>query len=460
MDLLVLAFYLSVLSYYLGVLIYVLPIPFYGLKRWAPQLMIDGVFSAILVFSYNTIKWVMKYIGGLLGVDWSSYYTWLAGEINIVLGSIITLKVIGTGLSSIGLNFLANSLISPLISSLTYLLIFLVTVSTLITVLTTLSDTLLALGIALHAVPFRLTRSSGATIISLIIVFSIGTPLMPQFIDSISVNTSLAHKLGYGYLLAKITVYDYTGDPIPYYLYEVYSENKTLLARYLADANGVVNATSIYKGIPFARHYISVKLAGYEYWQELDPGTYSNVSTTHVVIKLVLKDIIVLRPLRFTTLFNIDNYTVTYKDETLLNIHVNTRHRGYMIVVGLANDQLFVYSGDAVIAPSETYSYTWGYVDFKAHNYSLGPGQYRLTIVISGDSEEKPFFEEKYYARDTLGLLANEAASLVYPISLLIFRLFIAPIIYLSILFSAALALSRILGGSSPKIARVLVSGV
>ncbi len=459
MDLLVLAFYLSVLTYYIGVLIYMLPIPFYGVKKWAPQLMVDGVFSATLVFSYNILKWLIDYMGGVIGVDWNHYYAWLAAEINIVLGSIITLKMIGVGLSSVGLNFLANSLISPLISSLTYLLIFLLTVTTLVSVVVTLSDSLLALGIVLHALPFRLTRSSGATLIALVVVFSIGTPLMPQFIDSISMNTGIANKLGYGYLLANIIVYDSTGKPIPYYLYEIYSLNKTLLARYLANENGVVNASTIDRGIPSTKHYVCVKLAGYEYWDVVDPSKYGGSSKPYVNASFNIKELFVLRPLRFAVLFN-GNLTIKYRsDKELLGI-IEANDATQVIVVGLRSDTIELFVDGYLLQPSNTYYYEWGLIDFKAYNYTIVPGKHNIYVVVYGNDSMEPVFDEVYYAKDTLGITVAEPSSLIYPVALLIYRLFIAPIIYLSILFSATLALSRLLGGSSPKIVKVLVSGI
>ena len=49
------AFALSVLTYYLGVLIYAIPIPWYGIKRWAPLLIFDGLLAASLTLFFNDI---------------------------------------------------------------------------------------------------------------------------------------------------------------------------------------------------------------------------------------------------------------------------------------------------------------------------------------------------------------------------------------------------------------------
>ena len=56
--------------------------------------MVDGVFSAILVFSYSLIMWLIQYFSGILGSDWNRYNEWLLKEINIIIGVILLFKAI------------------------------------------------------------------------------------------------------------------------------------------------------------------------------------------------------------------------------------------------------------------------------------------------------------------------------------------------------------------------------
>ncbi|OYT39546.1 MAG: hypothetical protein B6U89_03950 [Desulfurococcales archaeon ex4484_58] len=458
MELLVIAFYLSVLTYYLGVLIQMLPIPFYGVKKWAPQLMVDSVFSAILVFSYSLIQWIIDYLGHILGVDWNAYYQWFFNEINFVISTILTLKFIGMGLSSIGLNFLANSLISPLISSLTYLLVFLITFSLFVSIIVTLSPTLIALGILLHALPFRLARSSGATILAVVIVFSIGAPLMPQFIELISSHTSLTNTINYGYVPAYITVYDLKGTPLPYYLYEIYDENNTLLARYLADEKGLVNASSLFKGVPYNRQSITISLAGYIYKTIYDPRNESISKIANITYKL--DNIVSVKTLRLLAFFNEEKAVYNEATENSVSLTIDSSQNTYVVLIGLKSDDLILHVDRVQVTPNERYEYEWGGVEFKAYKYYLKPGKHIIQASFIGSDRDKPYFKEIYYARDTLKININEPLSMIYPVAILIYRLFIAPTVYFSILFSSSLALSRLLGGSSSKIAHVLVSGV
>jgi hypothetical protein len=54
-ELLILASQLSILTYYLGVLLYVLPIPDYRVKKWAPILIRDGLWMAVLASAFTII---------------------------------------------------------------------------------------------------------------------------------------------------------------------------------------------------------------------------------------------------------------------------------------------------------------------------------------------------------------------------------------------------------------------
>ncbi|MET1160781.1 MAG: hypothetical protein ABWW65_07465 [Thermoprotei archaeon] len=452
MDLLVIAFYLSILTYYLGVLVYMLPIPFYGVKRWAPQLMVDGVFSAILVFSYTIILWVIRYLGGLLGADWSAYYQWFFQEINIVTGTILVLKLIGAGLSSSGLGFLANSLISPLISSLIYLLTFIVTFTIFVSMLVSLSSTLLMLGIILHAVPFRLARASGATLIALVIIFNIATPLLPQFVELVAGNIERTRLISYGYSLVDIKVYDKLDNPVPYYLYEAYSPNGTLLARYVADENGVVRASLIDKGLPSTSYIAVINIASYRF------SSLTEISEDTRNLTYKLDNFILIRPLRYVSIFDYSELRVISVNASSIELYIESQTTSQILITLLDGESSKLYLDGLFINPDETYEYEWGGIAFVSQVYRINPGSHDILITYSLEEETPiPEFDEVYYARDVLGISSDEPLSLVYPVSVLVFRLFVAPVMYVAILFSASMALSRLLGGSSPKIARLLV---
>lgn len=454
--LLTLAFYLSVLTYYIGTLIYMLPIPFYGLKKWAPQLMVDGVFSAIVVFSYSALLWLIDNFSTIIGADWSGFHVWFIEQFLTISGFIVTLKTIGAGLSSIGLNFLANSLISPMISTLTYLLIFLSTFYILVLSILNLAPVLLAIGSVLHSVPFRLTRGGGATLMSVVLVFSTCSPLMPHFVNVFS-NTTIHGRFKYGYLLAEVYVYDALGNPVPHYVYEIYSNEGELLARYSADSSGLVNASSIEKGIPSVEFKARVAMAGYFYETRVES---LNPLTTDKLVHNC-SNLFVPRPLRAIALFNYDSYTVYSYGSDYLSMSIGSTSSIEVVVVFLREDVVETYVDGVYRNPVETYEYTWRDVRFKAHRYQIPQGTHHIYISIQGSGTPQPSgVDEVYYARDTLGVSLSDISSLIQPVSTLIFRFFIAPVVFISILISTSLALSKLLGGSSGKIARIVVTGI
>jgi len=461
-DLLSIAFYLSVLTYYLGVLIYMLPIPIYGLKKWAPQLMVDGVFSAILVFSYSLIMWLIQYFSGILGSDWNRYNEWLLKEINIIIGVILLFKAIGIGLSSMGLGFLANSLLSPLISSLTYLLVFLLTVSTLVYALYLLSHTLVAVGLVLHSIPFRITRSSGAMLISIVIIFSIGAPLMPSFVDLISNNVvEQINENKYGVVYADIIVTDLVNNDISHSVVEFRGMDQNLLARYLADIAGYVDSSDIDKGIPSEKTYMSIDIVGYKYSFIITPEDLIEKKDNKLVLPIKLSNVISIKPLHYMIFMgfhgNISIVSITNSSGTIM---VSSSTEYVLLLILPIWDSGEIVLDNSSIEPNNVVEYKWGDVDFKAYKYIISLGNHTISYEVRGNYYSKPVIDEVYYTRDTLGISIDKPVYFINIVSSLIYRVFIGPIVYVSILFTASTALAKLLGGSSSKIARIVVTGV
>lgn len=454
MLLLMLAFYLSVLTYYIGVLIYSIPLPFYGLKKWAPQLMVDGVFSAILIFSYTVLLWLIDYLGNLIGADWGSFNNWFTNQLLTTAGLLVTLKTLGLGLSSVGLGFLANSFISPLISSLTYLLVFISTYYILSLAIASLAPILVSIGLVLHSIPFRLARGGGATLVAVAMVFSIGAPLTPLFVETM-VSDDLVSRFSYGYLLTDIYVYDSIGNPLPYYIYEIYTLDNVLLARYASDQYGYVNATSVEKGVPSSKHIARVSMAGYFYETIVSPSSLLRNVT------LVCSNAVSLRALRMISVFNMDSFSVISISSNYLFISTDSSADSTLVAIGLSSDAIVAYVDDSPQIPSKTYSYTWREVVFKAFEYVIPSGSHSVFIGIYGSDQPTPSdVDEIYYARDTLSVSTDNLELLVQPVSALTLRLFIAPVVYVSILVSISVGLAKLLGGSSVRVARVLVTGI
>ena len=452
------AFYLSILTYYLGVLIYMLPIPFYGLKKWAPTLMIDGVFSAILVFSYNTILWLIDYIGEVIGSDWEYYNNWLTNEVASLVSLMITLKAIGISLSSIGLQFLANGLISPLISSLTYVLLFILVYSSLVAIIDYLAPTLIALGILLHSIPFRLTRSSGATIISIVIVFTVASPLMPNFVDMFTTNMVGPGYYKYGVARALFYVLDAKNDSVSYMVLEIRDDKGELLARYIADRNGLINASSLDTGIPSKTFIANFTIAGYYYRGPIDPNNYTSIGNRIYNITITIPNLLQLKPLRLVAVYNTEiNPMASGNGYVIFETHSGEPE---IIVIALQSDDIYILVDSYQPQPSDTIYYTWGGIGFKAYIYELNGENHDIEVIVEGNDNPAPSIKTIRYIADTLRLGLNNPSGYIEPVVYYMYRLFIAPLVYVSILLSTSIALAKLLGGSSSKIAKIVVTGI
>ena len=160
------------LTYVIGALIYALPIPFRGLKDWGPTLMGDGIYVAFWTAFYSAIISFVNQISP----PWHSYLSWLYGT-TAELGNLYTVVYGVSGvLAEYHINYAPLSLASFFLSSAAAIFLYLLSFSLLIY---ENWELFIVLGIMLMAIPFRIGRSAGATLIAFAVVFYIGLPFFP-----------------------------------------------------------------------------------------------------------------------------------------------------------------------------------------------------------------------------------------------------------------------------------------
>ncbi len=457
-DVIVVAYYLSVLGYYLGVLIYMLPIPFYGLKKWAPQLMIDSIFSAILIFSYTAILYIIRYVSRIIGTDWNVFYLWSAKEIGAIAGTMASLRLIGSALVSMNLKFVSTSIISPLISSLTYLLIFFITLTTLLTALRIYAPTLIAIGLLLHSIPFRLSRSAGAMIISTVIIFSIAAPLMPVFIETITPSISQQIQYSLNLLSSRITIRDIIGRPVPYAVIKIYSRGGELLARYLTGPNGETYVGAD-KGIPNDTVYWNIVYGPYNYTVLMNASQYTWINETYCSVHISLPDVAIVSEYVFIKLPTGSSISVSYHNSSSLTMNITSYKESIFYIVYPSNNtvSITVESNTTLLT---TYSYKWHNITFIIKKYKL----YGNTCLSIGTSKwiymGPPDVTEYPFINHVVKEKISSPSMLIMPITRFIYAVFVGPMVYVAVLLSSSYALARLLGGAEPRIARLIVTGV
>ncbi len=462
-DLLVIAFYLSALTYYIGTLLYMIPLPFYGVKKWAPTLMVDGVFSAVLVFAYTILLWIIDFLGGLLGVNWAMFYAWIGLKLGIVM-TLITVLRIATSSSVLtgNIRIAAEGLVSPLLSSLTYVAITLITIMIIALVITSYGARLLALGILLHSIPFRLARAGGAMMISVVLVFSVGLPLMPSYVELISQPLTVPNTLvlEYGAAYVKVEVFDKIGNPIAYPVFSAYTIDQKLLARYQGGANGIVDTADPAKALPASRTYIGrIDIAGIYLEKTIDPSReYRLVNSSYYMFTITLNKTLSIAPLRLVYISSAELLDYSRNTNTLV-LHLSTNNDIVVHVITLAGDEVDILLDNTSLF-LQPVQYTWCNIDLVSYPINLSFGEHVLEITIALTAEDiEPLVDEVNYLTDTLNITLLQPFTLINPVSYIIFNLLIAPLSYIAILISSSYALARLLGGTMPSLIRALAGG-
>ncbi len=176
-----LAYGLSVLTYFLGVLMFSLPLPIRSIKKWGSLLVQDGLFSALLVLLFNFILSVIDYIRGLLGVDIDKYFNYMYMLEDRFMSFMLLVKIVSKALGLAGLSAL-SSVISPFAGVLTIAISSIALVIIISSIVIKKAGFFIALGIMLYALPFRIGRSAGASLIAFTVIGSIAFPLLPSWI--------------------------------------------------------------------------------------------------------------------------------------------------------------------------------------------------------------------------------------------------------------------------------------
>jgi|GEM_PF-6060107 len=184
-KLLVIAANLTVLTYYLGVLIYALPVPSRRVKKWAPLLIEDSIYAAIMILLFAVILYASDYIAAFSGTTLAEVANWIKSSMHkevftYVIGRLATIPLY---LLPVGGGIIASIAILPLM--LTFYGVITASASLLIPlyVIMKLKSILTALGLALYALPFRIGKNIGASLIAFIVIGNIVFHFLPAWMQ-------------------------------------------------------------------------------------------------------------------------------------------------------------------------------------------------------------------------------------------------------------------------------------
>ncbi len=448
---LTLSFYFAVLTYYLGCLIYALPIPSYGLKKWAPTLISDSLAALFITTLYTGILATIKWLIAFMGASWSSYIEWITLRIGIMIFVSFVIMNAGAMLSQmIGPG--ANALFSPLTSVTSYATLALSSIAITSIIIKTFYDKILALGILLYSLPFRVGRSIGAGLIALVVVFYTFLPLMPSFISSFTPAPSspvIRALQEHGLSHDDVKLIDSTGRPIPGALIEFYDLNGHFIASYVTNSSGYAEISLRHNGLPATRLRLKVFYCGLELpiSNRLITFKKSNRTVVHVVktknFYLISNYLgVIVEGAEVTAVKRINSLT------TRIDLRNDDLSQAYIVVLAHSDYQLsFKYYNASLIAVRNLDNTCFKAIVFNVS--SVKSSSLSITIV------EKPSGNVNVYRPRPYPEVVAEALS--YPdlteiIAYLIASWIILPVAYMSILLSITYGLAYVLSGIRPRI--------
>ncbi|BCU67165.1 hypothetical protein HS7_06020 [Sulfolobales archaeon HS-7] len=180
-------------TYVLGTLFLGLPLPISSLKRWGTRMIRDGIYIMVLVNIWVPMQELAMVIGSMLGASWSNFFSWCGTTVQNQLEILSIIEVIYSTIQALGLGTL-SALLSPLSTVSTILTISMTGIETLVVIgkiVYTLMGVFSAMGIMLIALPFRVGRVIGSSLLAFSIIFYAGLPYLPYFVQNVFGSVSI-----------------------------------------------------------------------------------------------------------------------------------------------------------------------------------------------------------------------------------------------------------------------------
>ncbi|MCE4615161.1 MAG: hypothetical protein F7B60_06510 [Desulfurococcales archaeon] len=465
-DFVEVAFYLSFLTYYLGVLIYALPFPIYSLKRWGPNLIKDSILTFTLLVSIDFIKTGIIELAKILGSSWEGFYAWTDTTLDFLGQQRLLLIAYYTAFKALKSLILYGDILGPVIRLVSYNMITISFMKISGYFFQSYWFALIAMGIMLIAMPFRLGRSAGAWLISLSIIFYIGLPLLPAFTQAftppmspISTHPNDLLNWGISYPIVRTSFYNAeppinTSFPVEFKVME--NGGRVLIARYLSDG-GYIDASLAEKGLPsnkeFYTYFIIDGISFPATPYPVDPSTDYSIKESRVTLDIVSPFI----------LWMDSNYAIIYR--SLLEVKISSisidekSSTGCMISIKYSGPSqayigLRIPDGiriDVISCENCNFSSNgkWEWLGLSGTSYRITSvnqaNTSNLIIRLEGKKTGTPNYDKLryYYVKDFLGVTTD---SIYFIISNVFFQLMLMPILYIAILVLIARQLAKLLG--------------
>jgi hypothetical protein len=272
---------LIVLAYNVGVLLYALPVPSKRMKRWAPRLIEDSIYAALVLTLLSTMLYASDYIASFSGTSLKQIIAWLEDFMHKILRTYMFAKLASIPFYLVpGGGVVASLMLLPL--SLVFYGIVTATASALVPlyILVELRSFLAALGALLYAIPFRIGRSIGASLIAFAVIGNIVFHFLPHWVLLFTTTVDASFNADSGSdntLREQYTVYsvwgrihDTRGNYPIYGIVMFYNIRDNSTYSYLVQPDGAYYAAPPYSPLPQGVYQVTLEYLGLK----LAPGDY------------------------------------------------------------------------------------------------------------------------------------------------------------------------------------------
>ena len=460
-ELLVLALALAFLGYNIGAMLLMMPIPFSGLKKWGPTLMKDSIYAMVLVASLGIILGAVSYLQKTLNSDWSSLSVWIAERTAFLLGWKASLTAISAAISKLAGSVIFHSILEPLVKAVNYALTTLYSIMSIGIIVKSYYAKLIILGILLMSVPFRLTRTVGSYFIAFAIVFFIGLPFLPTFVEQFSHVEYIQAPPQDGVEYGVIRVYDALGNAIGYPVVFGYVGERLVFV-YRGDSNGIVVAGFPDRGLPSNTSYtLKLEYLGRESILQptpIIPSLHYKFTQEYLPIASIILDVkaplVLYSPFPYVAIFRSENIeagiTLNERDSIVVVAKAHN-YQGYIELRYSSNCTVYShYSGSLASYVNGTFSWR-GVEGYYERFYINGNETAKLTFTFQGCKGEltQPLVKEVSYMR-TLGFsLTSDFTRLAASV---IMSWVVLPAVYMVILGAVSSGLAYVIGGAREKV--------
>ena len=179
---------LAVLTYFLGCMIQLLPIPWKGLRAHGPQLMMDGIIAQVAAGSVVLVQLLVQWVNNMLQQNLGAPFVGETGAMTLIVSQLtaldasifLVISVLSTTVVLAPVAYTLSNMFGPILTTTTVALIIWLILQAVLGFLPSIWISLFTLGVVFLAIPFRIGRRLGSTLMASSITAMIMLPLMPS----------------------------------------------------------------------------------------------------------------------------------------------------------------------------------------------------------------------------------------------------------------------------------------